>query len=151
MSVDALLFVLRIGFLVLLYVFLIAVVRAAWGGVRRAAAARDAVTPPSSRVRLRVLAAPEPALARASFDLWSSATLGRAPDNTIVLGDQAVSAHHAAIRHQHGQWWLEDLLSTNGTAVNDRRLSQPGILNAGDVVQLGDVRLRLEIDQPEPA
>ena len=49
MSFDVLLFLLRVAFLVLLYVFLIAVVRVAWGGLRRTAEARDSVVPPSSQ------------------------------------------------------------------------------------------------------
>ncbi|MBV8084957.1 MAG: FHA domain-containing protein [Chloroflexi bacterium] len=145
MSFDVLLFLLRVAFLVLLYVFLIAVVRVAWGGLRRTAEARDSVVPPSSLVRLRVLAGRD-GLANRAFDLWSSATLGRAPDNTIVLPDGSVSAHHAAVRQQSGQWFIEDLRSTNGTAVNEKRVSASAPLYPGDTVRLGEVVLRLEVD-----
>lgn len=145
MSFDVLLFLLRVAFLVLLYVFLIAVVRVAWGGLRRTAEAREAVAAPSSLVRLRVLAAHD-GLANRAFDLWSSATLGRAPDNTIVLPDGSVSAHHAAVRQQNGQWFIEDLRSTNGTAVNDNWVSGSAPLYPGDTIRLGEVVLRLEVD-----
>jgi hypothetical protein len=146
MSFDVLLFVLRVGFLVLLYVFLFAVVKVAWSGVRRTAAAREALVSPASLVRLRVVAGARNGLANQAFDLWSSATLGRAPDNTIVLPDASVSAHHAAVRQEQGQWWLEDLGSTNGTAVNDGWVRGPSPLYPGDVLHLGEVQLRLEID-----
>ncbi|HEU0168191.1 MAG TPA: FHA domain-containing protein [Chloroflexota bacterium] len=145
MSFDVLLFLLRVAFLVLLYVFLIAVVRVAWGGLRRTAEAREAVAAPSSLVRLLVLAAHD-GLANRAFDLWSSATLGRAPDNTIVLPDGSVSAHHAAVRQQSGQWFIEDLRSTNGTAVNDNWVSGSAPLYPGDTIRLGEVVLRLEVD-----
>lgn len=145
MSFDVLLFLLRVAFLVLLYVFLIAVVRVAWGGLRRTAEAREAVAAPSSLVRLLVLAAHD-GLANRAFDLWSSATLGRAPDNTIVLPDGSVSAHHAAVRQQNGQWFIEDLRSTNGTAVNDNWVSGSAPLYPGDTIRLGEVVLRLEVD-----
>ncbi|MDE3074665.1 MAG: FHA domain-containing protein [Chloroflexota bacterium] len=148
MSLNVLLLVLRIAFLLLLYVFLLAVVKAAWSGVRATAAMREAIVPPASRVRLRVLQAGKQDADGQTFDLWSSATLGRAPDNTVVLPDGTVSAHHAAIRHENGQWWLEDLRSTNGTSVNEQWLTQPAVLFPGDVIRLGDVSVRLEVDEP---
>ncbi len=146
MSLDVLLFILRLGFLILLYIFLFAVVKVAWAGVRKAADAREAVVPPTSLVRLRVLSGGRDGLANQAFDLWSSATLGRAPDNTIVLPDPSVSAHHAAVRQHSGQWWVEDLRSTNGTAVNDTWVSQPAPVYPGDTLRLGEVLLRLEVD-----
>ncbi|HLG69192.1 MAG TPA: FHA domain-containing protein [Chloroflexota bacterium] len=146
MSFDVLLFVLRVAFLLLLYVFLFAVVKVAWGSLKKTAEAREAIVPPSSLVRLRVVAGGRNGLANQAFDLWSSATLGRAPDNTIVLPDPSVSAHHAAVRQEQGQWWVEDLRSTNGTAVNESWLRGPSPLYPGDVVRLGEVLLRLEVD-----
>ncbi|MBV9120084.1 MAG: FHA domain-containing protein [Chloroflexi bacterium] len=147
MSFDILLLILRIGFLVLLYVVLFSVVRTAWSGLRKAAAARDAVVAPASLVRLRVIAGGRNGLHDQAFDLWSSATLGRAPDNTIVLPDLSVSAHHAGIRQNNGQWWVEDLRSTNGTAVNERPIRAPSPVYPGDVIRLGEVQLRLEVDE----
>jgi hypothetical protein len=146
LSFDVLLLLLRLAFLALLYVFLFAVVKAAWGGLCSSAAAREAIVPPASLVRLRVVAGGRNGLAGQAFDLWSSATLGRAPDNTIVLPDGSVSAHHAAIRQQHGQWWVEDLRSTNGTAVNDSWVRDPTPVYPGDLIRLGQVQLRLEVD-----
>lgn len=146
MSFDVLLFLLRASFLVLLYVFLLAVVRVAWGGLRKSAEAREAIAAPASLVRLRVLSGALDGMA-GSFDLWSSATLGRAPDNTIVLPDASVSAHHAAVRQEHGQWWVEDLRSTNGTAVNETWVRSPTPFYPGDVMRLGEVLLRLEVGE----
>jgi hypothetical protein len=146
-SFDVLLFVLRVAFLILLYVFLLAMVRVAWGGLRRTAQAREAVAAPASLVRLRVVAGGRNGLANQTFDLWSSATLGRAPDNSIVLPDGSVSAHHASLRQEHGQWFVEDLHSTNGTAVNESFVRGSTPLYPGDVVRLGEVQLRLEMDE----
>ena len=146
MSFDVLLFLLRAAFLVLLYIFLVAVVKVAWGGLRKAAEAREAVAAPASMVRLRIISGARNGLMNRAFDLWSSATLGRAPDNTIVLPDASVSAHHAAVRQEHGQWWVEDLRSTNGTAVNEAWVRSPTPFYPGDVVRLGEVQLRLEVD-----
>lgn len=147
MSFDVLLLLLRLGFLALLYIFLFAVVKAAWTGLRSTAAAREAVVPPASLVRLRVIAGGRNSLAGQAFDLWSSATIGRAPDNTVVLSDGSVSAHHAAVRQNQDQWWIEDLRSTNGTAVNDSWVRDPAPLYPGDLIRLGQVQLRLEVDE----
>jgi uncharacterized SAM-binding protein YcdF (DUF218 family) len=147
-SLDVLLFILRLAFLILLYIFLFAVVKVAWGSIRKTADARAAMVPPVSLVRLRVVSAGHNGLSNQAFDLWSSATLGRAPDNTIVLPDPSVSAHHAAIRQHQGQWWVEDLRSTNGTAVNDTWVTPLAPVNPGDLVRLGEVLLRLEVNQP---
>ncbi len=74
--------------------------------------------------------------------------LGRAADNTIRLGDQAVSAYHARLSFQAGQWWLEDLGSRNGTSVNRLRLEGPLVVTYGDVIQLGSVTLVLAPGAP---
>ena len=148
MSLDVLLFLLRMGFLALLYVFLLAVVRVAWGGLRASAAAREAVVAPASLVRLRVVGGGRDGLRDQAFDLWSSATLGRAPDNTIVLPDPSVSAHHASVRQERGVWWVQDLHSTNGTAVNDAWVQATSPVYPGDLLRLGEVLLRLEVDEP---
>ena len=52
-------------------------------------------------------------------------TLGRASDNTIVLDSSRVSRHHAQIRLLPTGTLVEDLGSTNGTWVNERRISEP--------------------------
>jgi hypothetical protein len=145
-SFDVLLLILRVAFLVLLYIFLLAVVKVAWGGLRKSAALREAVAAPASLVRLRIVSGDREGLANRTFDLWSSATLGRAPDNTIVLPDASVSAHHAAVRQDRGQWWVEDLQSTNGTAINESWVRSATPCYPGDVIRLGEVLLRLEVD-----
>lgn len=146
MSFDVLLLLLRLAFLAVLYVFLFVVVKTAWSSLKASAAARESVLPPASLVRLRVLSASRDDSAGQAFDLWSSATIGRAPDNTVVVPDNSVSAHHAAIRQEHGQWWIEDLNSTNGTAVNDSWVRVPAPVYPGDLIRLGEVQLRLEVD-----
>lgn len=69
-------------------------------------------------------------------------TLGRWAANNIVFAHRGVSRHHAEIRCEGGRYVLEDLGSTNGTFVNNRRLTRAVMLQDGDEIRLGpDVRL----------
>ena len=67
-------------------------------------------------------------------------SIGRAPDNTLILNDARVSSHHAEIRPDGPFYSLVDLGSTNGTFVNDQQVSaqSPHRLQSGDRVRFGD-------------
>lgn len=67
-------------------------------------------------------------------------SLGRAPENDIVLDDRRVSRRHAEIRFRLGRHTLYDLGSTNGTFVNGKRVSEVA-LSEGDRVTLGAATL----------
>lgn len=67
--------------------------------------------------------------------------LGRAPGNDLRFDNDSVSGHHAEIyRLPDGTFQICDLDSTNGTWVNGQRV-RARVLNSGDVVELGEVRL----------
>ncbi len=72
-------------------------------------------------------------------------TLGAARDNSLVLGDQFVSGHHARLEWDGAQWWVEDLGSSNGTLVNGLaipgRARQP--LPVGARLELGGMAFEL--------
>jgi hypothetical protein len=76
-------------------------------------------------------------------------TLGREAGNTLVLADNAVGRRHARILETTGVYVIEDLGSTNGTFVNDERISGAITLKWGDVVRLGDQLLRFEVGVPD--
>jgi len=63
-------------------------------------------------------------------------TIGRKPDNDIVIDNQAVSGHHALIKMEGDELVIEDLSSLNGTYLNNQKVSKAEIFN-GDVILIG--------------
>src|SRR4051812_22952759 len=70
-------------------------------------------------------------------------TIGRAPDNTVVVRDGRASRHHARIDARRGTLVLSDLGSTNGSWVNDRRVESMA-LGEGDRIRVGATTLVVE-------
>lgn len=78
--------------------------------------------------------------------------------NEIVIGrdthcdlstmDETMSAHHARLVHHHGQWWLEDMNSTNGTYLGGQKLTTPAVIITGDEFKCGNTffNIRVEVD-----
>lgn len=132
--------IVRLLFLGLLYLFLAGVVRVLLRDLR--SAAREPVT---ALGRLVVVASEvaEPA-AGTTFPLDAIATLGRDVNNTIVVDDPFVSTEHAALTFRGRAWYLEDLGSTNGTFLNGSRIERISGVGFGDEIGVGRVRFRLE-------
>ena len=66
-------------------------------------------------------------------------TLGRDTTCECILPSEAVSARHARFSFHHGQWWLEDLKSTNGTFLNGEAVITSVVITVGDKIQIGDI------------
>jgi ABC-type multidrug transport system ATPase subunit/pSer/pThr/pTyr-binding forkhead associated (FHA) protein len=90
--------------------------------------------------------APEAVTTVQKIDLrqQSTLTLGRAPDNDLVLDHPSISRHHARIARvgQTDQFFIEDLHSSNGTTVNDQLIEpgKPYPLVQGNTVRIGPVK-----------
>jgi len=69
--------------------------------------------------------------------------LGRSSRCDVVLADLSVSRRHARLWFRDGKWLLQDLASTNGTFVNGRLVGRCE-LRPGDLVVVGQVRLRID-------
>ncbi|GIV66006.1 MAG: FHA domain-containing protein [Chloroflexota bacterium] len=65
-------------------------------------------------------------------------TIGRDASNMLVVNDPEVSRRHARIYRQGDKYYLEDLGSTNGTAVNGVRLDAAHALRGGELITLGE-------------
>ena len=72
-------------------------------------------------------------------------TLGRDPACDVPIDDEAVSARHARLSFHHGQWWVEDLVSTNGTSLNYEKLTTATVLTSGDEIKCGKARLTVNL------
>lgn len=80
-------------------------------------------------------------------------TLGRAPDNRLVLQDPQASSHHAEIRPDAQGYLLVDLNSRNGTFVNEQRLmgQTPRLLVSGDMIRIGATQLSYASESDDDA
>jgi pSer/pThr/pTyr-binding forkhead associated (FHA) protein len=79
----------------------------------------------------------------ARFALVQDSLIGRSADCQISLPSTLVSTEHARLRRDGGGWILTDLGSTNGTTVNRRTVRREQRLEDGDLIQIGDIQLRL--------
>ena len=154
-AVEEALVLLKIGFLVLLYLFIWRIVRTASKDLRlpqesfilgphQAEAAGLRPARPRSG-ELVVLASP--ALRQNERHELDSTplTVGRSSDNDIALeADEFASSRHARLQPQRDGVWLEDVGSTNGTFVNGVKLTRPRLLEPGDVVRIGETDFRFE-------
>jgi hypothetical protein len=154
-SVEEVLLVLKIAFLVLLYLFIWRIVRTATRDVRLPQ--ESFVLAPSAALGPRregeaidsgrLVVVKSPAFAEGQeWTLDSAAlTLGRSAQNDIDLGrDEFASARHARIEPRRDGVWIEDVGSTNGTYINGTRLTHARRLTAGDVVKIGETEFRYE-------
>ncbi|CAM5698775.1 FHA domain-containing protein FhaB/FipA [Streptomyces fumanus] len=162
--------VMRLGFLAVLWLFVIVAVqvirsdlfgtrvtqrgsRRADGRAQQQAAARQAPPPQrqqSSGGRGRrnaptKLVVTEGTLTGTTVALQGQTiTLGRAHDSTIVLDDDYASSRHARIYpDQGGQWIVEDLGSTNGTYLDRSRLTTPTPIPLGAPIRIGKTVIEL--------
>lgn len=162
--------ILKYGFLTLLWVFVWLTVRSLYKDIetlsprksrthrrktRQAQKAAASPTPvptpathemPVSHASPTLLVIIDGPLAGTSVQLNAGAiTLGRAASNSVVLDDEFVSSHHARVYPDaaSGQWAIEDLGSTNGTVVNQQRISTPTVLAPRVPVRIGATTFEL--------
>jgi hypothetical protein len=155
-AVETVLLALKIAFIVLLYLFIWRIVRAAShelrvpqesfilapGSIPGLAPAQPQAVDAGALVVVRSQVLDE----HERFELDTRPlTAGRAETNDIGLeGDEFASARHARFEARRDGVWVEDLGSTNGTYVNGVKLSRSRRLVPGDIVRVGETDLRYE-------
>ncbi|MFO7572004.1 MAG: FHA domain-containing protein [Gaiellaceae bacterium] len=153
LSTDETLLILKIAFLVLLYAFIVLVMRTATKdlagapqesillGAAEADAARAQLARPA---RFVVVAGPALPPGRV-LEITAPTVLGRQADADIRIdGDDFASALHARLVPRADGVWVEDLGSTNGTFVGEERVTAERRLQPGETLTVGRTELRLE-------
>ena len=134
------LWILRIAFVVFIYLFFFFIVRALWRDLRTTVAGAG-----RALARLVVVASPEGRpQPGASIPLDAVNTIGRDVNNSIIIDDSFASSEHAVLTFRGRAWFVEDRGSTNGTWLNGQRVESYLPLGYGDELQVGQVRMRLE-------
>ena len=154
-AVEEALLILKILFLVLLYLFIWRIVRTASRDLRLPQ--ESFILAPSSQPGVhaarrgphtgRLVVVKSPDLDEGQdFELDSAQlTIGRGGQNDIPIGsDEYASARHARVEPRQDGVWVQDLGSTNGTYLNGMRLEHPRRLTEGDIVRVGETDLRFE-------
>jgi pSer/pThr/pTyr-binding forkhead associated (FHA) protein len=150
---------LKFGFLLVLYLFLLWVVRSAMRDLspsERHSPAEPA-EPPSRRRQeaaipgLRAGVSPQLTVVAAmghqpgtTFDIGEGASMGRSDNAAIRVDDPFASSAHARIFPQGEYMYLEDMGSTNGTYLNGRQVKATERLKMADVIRIGDSEYRYE-------
>ena len=149
---DLAILALRLALVLVLYLFLLSVVRAATRTLRaestgpaRPRAVQSAPVQSPTRLQLLVVEPGSSGLpAGELIEVADGATLGRAGQASVVVADPTVSAQHARLERLNGNaWMVVDLGSTNGTLVNQALVQGDAALAPGDVLGLGNVRLKV--------
>lgn len=133
---------LRLGILLVLYGFLVTLLVVVIRELRSSATAG----PAAGHERLVVVDAGDSQLTAGDrLALLPVTYLGRDPRSHIAIESDLVSALHASAYVRAGRWWIRDEESTNGTLLNGRRLQAEAPLQSGDEIEVGGVRLQVEV------
>jgi hypothetical protein len=142
----------RFGFLLLLWLFIFAAFRVVRADLLGGRAGRVASVPPRAAAAGRKRGARGPRhlvvtagpLSGTRITLGEQAILiGRADDSTLVLTDDFASSRHARLTNRSGQWYVEDLGSTNGTYLDQQRVQGPLLVGSGQPIRIGQTVLEL--------
>ena len=146
MSNEIILLILRIISALLLVIFLGALYRILWRDQRRAIAEIDMKRQSYGYlVMLREMDG-HYHLTGEKYMLKPITSLGRSPTNTVPIADNFSSSEHALVTLKQGQWWLEDRNSRNGTLLNNVPVKQPVVIADGDIIGIGQIRLRMDLE-----
>ena len=134
--IDVVLLIGRLLFVAILYIFLFALVKTGIGMVK-------GTSSKEKRWTLSVESGPKE-LRGVKIVVTGTVIVGRSPGADIVIAASYVSGRHAQFKLMGQNLFVEDLGSTNGTAVNNKMIAAPTALKNNDVVNVGDVAIRVK-------
>lgn len=147
MNIETLLFLLRLASGGLLLIFMLAIFVILWRDYRSAVQGIES----SKRIQGQLVAMREVdgnyIMTGSTYPLLPLTSLGRSPTNVVPVDDHFASSEHAVLAMRNGQWWLEDRQSRNGTTLNEMLVKQPTIITNGDIVGIGNMRYRIELEK----
>ena len=132
---------LRIGLVIALYTFLGWALYILWKSLKH-----DTQETPKQKIAPLVLMVHDKdgILNTHSF-VESPVIIGRDPISDLHIDDKTISARHARLSYQLGQWWINDLNSTNGTFLNDMSVHDAVVLTTNDELRCGRIEIDVEI------
>ncbi|GAA1966869.1 FHA domain-containing protein FhaB/FipA [Amycolatopsis minnesotensis] len=146
----------RVGFLILLWLFVLAALRVVRSDLYAASGLRVAVPGlrrnkekkqqrgPGGGKSARQMIVTHGALAGTRITLDERPIMiGRADDSTLVLDDDYASTRHARLSLRGGDWYVEDLGSTNGTYLDRAKVTQPLRVPLGVPIRIGKTVIEL--------
>jgi FHA domain len=154
MESDPVAVALKFGFLAVLYLYLLWVARSALRELRGTTAPAPEATgyhqvqegTPGSDGWLVVEAGG--GLEKGErFDLFGGVSIGRSPQADIRIEDRFASQIHSRIYARGGNYYVEDMNSTNGTFLNSERLDGAARVEPMDQIQIGDTEFRVELEE----
>ncbi len=146
LQIDSFLFILRLLFIVLLYLFLMQVVIAISRDLRKTATASTdggSKAAPVFGHLVVVDSGPSSIQPGTRFDLATQTNIGRGPTNTIQIPDNFVSSEHTRLWYRNGSWYVQDAGSVNGTFVNNQPAREALLAKPGDIVRVGYIQFKL--------
>jgi hypothetical protein len=154
MESDPVAVALKFGFLAVLYLYLLWVARSALRELRGTTAPAPEATG-YHRVQEGTAGTDAWLVVEAGgglekgerFDLFGGVSIGRSPDADIRIEDRFASQIHSRIYARGGNYYVEDMNSTNGTFLNSERLDGAARVEPMDQIQIGDTEFRVELEE----
>jgi hypothetical protein len=140
LTVDQVLLLGRVAFVVALYLFLLVLAFM----LRRELRTRSFAQGERAPGDLLLMEVGETGMESGErIPLLSTTRVGRDPDSDIVFDDSFISANHATLSWNGKGWVLQDHGSTNGTRLNGKEVHRAVPVKVGDVLEFGRVKGKL--------
>ena len=133
---DKISLIMRFVIIAIIYIIIIFALRIMYKDIKAGGKKKPAVR---KTIGLEVIERGENFNLRAGavIPLNNELSIGRNEENLLILGDKYVSSHHAKIYLKNTDYILQDLKSTNGTLMNNKKVVDKVAIKKGDVIKIG--------------